>query len=358
MSLKSYFQEQFEQLSDFMISLREVVRCVRIDPEMKPMLSKVLARMDDDQDFPHLFVSYAQSFRDAKTYFEGLAALISGEYVKNAQALREAGVQFAPPFEEASPPPAPFRFLRYAEALADKLPDHVGSLVFLLDPDDVSDRNGFQRSVRFLCEDTACPWLDSASALQPAERRQYLGLLAGFAFARKEYADAEELQRRWAEQARREGSPQELAAAFYNLGNTLTAKGDYDQAVEVYCQTCNLCLDHSMNSLAPLAYTNLGIALHRQGDFPRAFAALKVSRDMFKVQNVRPGEAYVVDCLAQMYADNGQTQEAELALCTLPVQRHQFRHVQGRSRRRNFGNHKQSWSVTTSKCARRTSLPR
>jgi hypothetical protein len=91
MSLKSYFQEQFEQLSDFMISLREVVRCVRIDPEMKPMLSKVLARMDDDdQDFPHVFVSYAQSFRDAKTYFEGLAALISGEYVKNAQALREA----------------------------------------------------------------------------------------------------------------------------------------------------------------------------------------------------------------------------------------------------------------------------
>jgi hypothetical protein len=37
MSLKSYFPEQFDQLQNFMISGTEIVRCVRIDSEMKPM---------------------------------------------------------------------------------------------------------------------------------------------------------------------------------------------------------------------------------------------------------------------------------------------------------------------------------
>lgn len=356
MSLKSYFPEQFEHITGSMISAREVVRCVRIDPEMKPMLTKALARMEDDPEFPHLIVGYAEPFADAKGYFEGLVTLVSNEYTKNARMLVEAGVQFTAPFQDESAPPAPFRFLRYAEALADKLPDHVGSLVFLLDPEEVLDRDGLRRSVRFLCEKTKSPWLkfllldsrtdpcieapavedrrigfqtfhlspeeierrtkedlNSSEALEPAERRQYLGLLAGFAFARKEYAEAEKLQRQWAEQAEGEGSPQEYGAALYNLGNTLIAQGEATAAVDLYCQVCNLCLNHNLNSLAPLAYTNLGIALHRQGNFRDAFAALKIGRDMFKAQNIRPAEAYVVDCLAQMYAEDGRPEQAKSA---------------------------------------------
>lgn len=108
MSLKSYFPEQSEHINGFMISAREVVRCVRIDPEMKPMLTKALARMEDDPEFRHAIVGYAEPFADAKKYFEGLVALVSSEYTKNARALGEAGVQFTPPFQDESAPPAPF----------------------------------------------------------------------------------------------------------------------------------------------------------------------------------------------------------------------------------------------------------
>ncbi len=66
-----------------------------------------------------------------------------------------------------------------------------------------------------------------------------------------------------------------------------------------------------MIGLAPFAYANLGIALHRNGEFAQAFASLKVARDMFKAQNHRAGEAYVVDALAQMYALDGRKAEAE-----------------------------------------------
>ena len=53
MSLKSYFPEQFDQLKAFFISGTEVVRHLKIDAEMKPMLMKALARMEEDREFPH-----------------------------------------------------------------------------------------------------------------------------------------------------------------------------------------------------------------------------------------------------------------------------------------------------------------
>jgi tetratricopeptide (TPR) repeat protein len=176
----------------------------------------------------------------------------------------------------------------------------IGCQTFHLSPEEIERRTK---------EDLASP-----TALQPAERRKYLGMIAGFAFGRKEYDEAEQLQRQWAEAADADGQPAELATALYNLGNTLIAKGVFSEATDVYCRACNICLDNRLNSLAPLVYTNLGMSLHRQGNVEQAFAAMNVASDMFKAQNQRPGEAYVVECLAQMYADDGRNDEAEHTL--------------------------------------------
>jgi len=337
MSLTSFFPEQFDQLQGFFISATEVVRHLKIDPEMRPLLLKALAKMDDDAEFPHALTQVTQPFVEPVSYFEGLLETLP-----------------APLDDKTSPLKAPARFTRNASSLAESLPDNVGSLVFVLNPDAVTDVPAYRKSIAYLAEHIRSDWvkflvldsrtepllegiereqsrigvqtlhlspeeieqrvredLQSPAALSAAERRQYKGLLAGFAFSKKDYNHAAELQRAWASEAQQEGQHGDAASAYYNLGNTLLAKGDWSEATAAFCTACELCVDHRMNGLAPFVYANLGVSLHRQSQFAQAFAALKVARDMFKAQNHRAGEAFVVDTLAQMYALDGRNAEAE-----------------------------------------------
>jgi len=153
--------------------------------------------------------------------------------------------------------------------------------------------------------------LQSPAALSPAERRQYKGLLAGFAFSNRRYDEAAQLQRAWASEAEQDGAPGDAASAHYNLGNTLLAQSAWPDAIAAFSKACELSIENKLTGLAPFAYANLGVGLHRNGEFAHAFASLKVARDMFKAQNHRAGEAYVVDVLAQMYALDGRKVEAE-----------------------------------------------
>ncbi|MEP7245314.1 MAG: tetratricopeptide repeat protein [Gammaproteobacteria bacterium] len=341
MSLTSFFPEQFDQLKGFFISATDVVRHLKIDPEMRPLLFKALARMEDDPEFPHALTRYSQPFAEPVSYFEGMLEI-----------LRQS--MPTPPDSKTSALKAPARFTRYASALAEKLPDNVGSLVFVLNPDSVADVPAYRKSIAYLAEHIRSDWvkflvldsraepllegierersrigvqtlylspqeieqrvredLQSPAALSPAERRQYKGLLAGFAFSNKDYDQAAELQRAWASEAVQEEEHGDAASAYYNLGNTLLAKGDWSEATAAFCSACELCVEHQVNGLAPFVYANLGVSLHRQQQFAQAFAALKVARDMFKAQNYRAGEAFVVDTLAQMYALDGRNSEAE-----------------------------------------------
>ncbi len=354
MSLKSYFPEQFDQLKAFFISATEVVRHLKTDAEMKPMLMKALARMEDDREFPHALTLCSEKFAEPASYFEYLLGVVSRSYEQQAHALVKEQVVFRAPFDQDTPLKAPAKFTLYVASLANNLPDKFGSLVFVLDPEEVQDVPGFRKSILYIAEHVQSNWvkflvldarksplledvdkehakigeqtlylspeevekrvkedLQSPTALTPAERRQYKGLLAGFAFSNREYDKAAQLQREWATEAEKDSAPGDAASAYYNLGNTLLAKGDYSDATAVFCKACDLCVDNKINGLAPFAYVNLGICLHRQSEFAQAFAALKVARDMFKAQNHRPGEAFVVDALAQMYVLDGRNQEAE-----------------------------------------------
>lgn len=350
MSLKSFFPEQFDQLKAFFISATEVVRHLKIDPEMRPLLLRALGKMDDDKEFPHALTLCSQAFKEPVSYFEGLFEILRQSYEQNAKSLSNRQIKLVPPLSPEVAMKAPEKLVRYASSLAASLPDDVGSLVFVLNPDEIADPQSFRRSIRYLAENTRSHWvkflvldsrsepmlddmegietqtfhlspeeiekraredLQSPAALSAAEQRQYKGLLAGFAHSNKEYDRAAQLQRDWASDAERDQQPGEAASAYYNLGNTLLAKGDFAQATEVFCKACDICVEHKVNGLAPFVYVNLGVSLHRQNQFEPAFAALKVGRDMFKAQNHRAGEAFVVDALAQMYALDGRTAEAE-----------------------------------------------
>jgi tetratricopeptide (TPR) repeat protein len=356
MSLKFYFPEQLGHLKNFMVSAYHAVRCVRIDPEMTPILTRMLARLDEDPECPHLFLAHTAPFKDPIAYFDGLLALVVSEYEKTADSLRASGLAVRPPPAPDAGQKSPARFLKYAAALAQGLPDHVGSLVILIDPDAVDEVETYRRAILFLAANNPSPWLkflvlDSRTAprlagleedserigiqtfylgpeeiearaaedlkapgaLSPAERRQYIGLLGGLAFARKDHERAEHLQRRWLAEAENSGNPEEAATAAYNLANTLAARGAHDEATAHYCRACDVAVDSQQHALAALAYTNLGLCLHRQGAVEPAVASLRVARDTFRALNHRPGEAYVVDCLAQLYAGEGEGEKAAQA---------------------------------------------
>jgi len=354
-SLKSYFPEAFAQLEGFFLSATERVRLLRIDPEMRPMLIKALSRMDEDKAFPHAISLCSQPFTEPLASFELLYGILRSSYEQNASALAGQGVTLAAPVDEdALSLKAPARFTRYASSLAESLPERVGSLVFVLAPDEVADLANFRKSIAFIAENIRSDWLkflvfdlrtapmldglerehakigvqtlylapeeierrvredlESPAALAPAERRQYKGLLAGFAFSNRRYDEAAQLQRAWASEAERDGAPGDAASAHYNLGNTLLAQNAWPDAIAAFSKACELSIENKLVGLAPFAYANLGIALHRNGEFAQAFASLKVARDMFKAQNHRAGEAYVVDVLGQMYALDGRKAEAE-----------------------------------------------
>jgi tetratricopeptide (TPR) repeat protein len=354
MSLKSFFPEQFDQLKAFFISGTEVVRHLKVDPEMRPMLLKALAKMEDDREFPHALSLSTEKFTEPVSYFNHLLNVVRESYEQNAPALAKKQVTLPPPFEADAPLKAPAKFTLYASSLANSLPENVGSLVFVLNPDEILDPQAFRKSILYIAENIRSNWLkflvldartapvlqniaqdhakigeqtlylspdeiekrvredlQSPAGLSASEQRQYKGLLAGFAYSNRNYEEAAQLQQAWAAESEQASQHGDAASAYYNLGNTLLAKGEFAQATEVYCKACDLCVEHKVHALAPFVYVNLGVSLHRQKQFEQAFASLKVARDMFKAQKHRAGEAFVVDALAQMYALDGRKAEAE-----------------------------------------------
>src|SRR5688572_29511643 len=114
MSLKSFYPEQFDRLNAYAISATEVVRGLRIDPEMKPMLMKALSRMEEGRDFPHAFTLCTAPFTAAAGYFDGLLAQAVQMHDNNAAALARLGVRFTPPFGPDDPLQSPANFVAYA----------------------------------------------------------------------------------------------------------------------------------------------------------------------------------------------------------------------------------------------------
>jgi len=147
----------------------------------------------------------------------------------------------------------------------------------------------------------------------PAARRRALATVGVMAFGRRDYGKAEAAQRQLVREAKAAYEPVETALGLYNLGNTLIAAGRAEEAVEVLSHAADGCCYHELDQLAPMVYTNLGIALHRAGTVDQAFSSLKVARDMFQAQGNLPAEAHVCDCLAILHLEQGRRPDAEKA---------------------------------------------
>jgi tetratricopeptide (TPR) repeat protein len=354
MPLKRFFDEQLQLLQHFLDEPTHRVRCVRVASDLTPLFLKMLAGLEKDDNYPHLMLTCEAPFEGRRQYFEALLRELTEEVARWELPLKAAGFELRLGSPSLTGVSADWQFLAYASALADALPEFVGHLVLLLVPDRVADPAGYRGAVEFLARQTPSPWLKylildehqnpaldridewdpqiwvqefhlspseieeraaralaRETGLSAEERRQYTALLAGFAYARKEYDRALTLQRQWVELLGPEGAPAERANALYNLANTHLAGQDFAAAEATYGQALELALDNRLAVLVPMILTNLGVALYRQKRWEEAVRSFRIARDSCKAQDMRPTEAHVLDCMGRTYEADGKLDEAE-----------------------------------------------
>jgi tetratricopeptide (TPR) repeat protein len=350
MPFDEFFAEQLELVKDFLVTPDTAVNIIEVDGEMQGILIRMLAGLDNDPGFPHALIGYYEAFTDPSIWFAGMKDALDTQLAAHAEALAAIGVHGADP-NQGKVLTSPWRFLGHAQHLAGSLPDNAGAIVFLIDPERVEDGASFSRSIDFLASETRERWLKfivldnrssprlsalaaehpridlqifwlppeeiswrlNAAAMQADDGGDGDGLaLAGsFATSNKDFERAETLLRRQLARAEQQGVPADVALSRYTLGNALLAAGQIEPAAEAFQQTCETCSTHTLHELSPMAYTNLGIALHRLRQFDQAFDALKVANTFFRAQGNRPGEAFTCDNLARIHQERGQHDKAE-----------------------------------------------
>src|SRR5262249_23375536 len=120
---------------------------------------KVLAGLEKDENSPHLMLCCEAPFENPRQYFEALLRELAEEEGRWELPLKAAGFELRLGTANLGRLPPDWKFVTYASALADALPDFVGHVVLVLVPDRVADAAGYRRAVEFLARHTPSPWL-------------------------------------------------------------------------------------------------------------------------------------------------------------------------------------------------------
>lgn len=353
MSIQSLFERQIEAIRDFMDLPNKSLLAVQYDEDGEELLRRVLVRLEGDDDDPNVMLAIDLPFTDEISYFTAALDELHQKNEAFRDELAEVGVEL-PVLPDGPASAALRRFESYASAVAESLPDAIGSYVVVLDPDSVADADRYRESMVRLADATDSPWakfivldpmerahltgldeeakladvhvfrvgsddiereieaaLQAPDDLTPVEVRQYTAILAGFAFGRQQYDRARELQERWAELVQADGSTAEAANAYYNLANTLVAQEEFETAEPYYVRAAELCMDEDLNSLLALVLCNLGMTLSRLRRDEDAVSSFTIARDTFKAIGQPPGEAHVLDSMAGAHRRLGNNDEAE-----------------------------------------------
>jgi tetratricopeptide (TPR) repeat protein len=354
MPLKDFFQDQQDELLLFLHLPWQTLHVVRHEPDLKPVLRRLLVALDEHDDNPHVLVVTQVPFHDARQFFTAALEDLVAQNEHWRTDLEAAGVRLPEPQGPDAQLAPVERLAHYVSAVADALPDEVGAYAVLIDPEIVTQETAFRRAMEELVLQTTAAWakfivldrrqnpilgdldprlevstqlfhLEPAQIeeavtidlkrgdLPPNERRQYTAMSGAFAAAHRNYAEAERLQREALGLAQADGSPAEQANAWYNLGNTCLSQKKFAEAEECFGQSGQLCLDHGVQPLLAMSLTNLGVALQRQARSEAALQSFVLARRTFRAMNNPPGEAHVLDCQASVLALDQRNSEAEAA---------------------------------------------
>jgi tetratricopeptide (TPR) repeat protein len=356
MALKDIFQNQADQLRAFLDGKRRSMCIVQHDPDLKPVVQRIFAGLDNDDGCPHIIWGTGTAFHNRTQYFRDVLKELIDANENHRSELAALGIELTPPSYEKGWAATRGQFVEYISSVADSLPDLVGSFAIVIDPQTVDDLQDYQESIHFLANNTESKRvkyfvldqrskpllkdinrysdrisiqvfrfsaeeverhvrddLDNNKSLSPAERRQYTAMMGAFAFTRKDYGEAERRQRDVLNKSLKSGDSGEQAIAYYNLGNTYLSAKKPELAEECYTRAGELCLDTGSAPLLAIILTNLGIALSDRGHINEAVDSFDTACLTFQGVNNHTGAAYSLDCKASMLAKAGQKREAEEA---------------------------------------------
>ena len=355
MSLKTLFSEQIDQLRSFMDDPKQTMRTVRYEPDVEPLLEKILVKLDDDDDNPHVIVVCRSSCQEKQQYLRDLLDELAEQNERHREGLKGVDVELPSPVEISETHSAYYVLEKYISDVADCMPTWSGSYVVAIYPKEIANEADFKLVMDSLAQHTRSelakylvfdrqtePILaditeqterasvqvfefspdeiesrvqaDLASGrLKPQERRQYTAMVGAFAMGQRKYDEAETAQLQAIQMAQEDGANSDEASSLYNLGNTYLAQDKTEQAEESYSRCIELGVHEEMHGLVAMALTNLGIVLQRNGHVDEAMESLDVAQQTFQAIQNPPGEAYALDNKAQVLYREGQHEEAEQA---------------------------------------------
>ena len=149
MPLKNFFDEQLASLRQFMASAELTMCALQHAPDIKRLLMKLLARLDEDDTNPHVMLVIDADFEDTDQYFRAALADIQAQNEAFRDSLAEIGVEL--PTADDSPQLSPrHRFKRYVADVAESLPESVGAYVVILDAAEIRDDQPFKEAMEYL----------------------------------------------------------------------------------------------------------------------------------------------------------------------------------------------------------------
>lgn len=330
-----FFARERRLIDNVLLTPEARVHLLLMDPEMRAMLVRLLGGIEQDAAFPHLLLPHGEGFAGPEPYFVGLCDAL-------AEAAAGHGLTHDPVELHVR---SPHRFLRLAESVAEGLPDHIGSLALLLDPEEVLDPQGWRESIRFLARAIRSPWLkvlvleprsdsmliDLARETPPVTRRilylppealaealtpspaaptAQLALAAARASAAAEHAEAERLSLAAITALPPDAPPAIRAQAIHGHGRALLRAGRSAEALDPLTTAAEMSADHGLGTFAPAAYADLAAALAAQQRLEEAVAVLKVANRYHAESGNIPGEAATCETLGEFHAAAGRRTEA------------------------------------------------
>ena len=356
MPLASFFQDQIDELRAFMASPSRVLHVVQYDDDLKQMLMKILVGIEEDEDNLHLMSATQLPFRTDEQFFSELFEELTAANEEHRATLAGEEIDLPSPQYWDDRIPARELFKQYFSAVADSLPEILGSYVLIIDPEEITNEPGYQQAMFFLAEETKSRRakyivldqrqeallkdvanyskhgsiqtfylppgqikkqieddLKNDRSLSPVQKRQYAAMLGAYAFSSRNYDEAEKNQRDALPEVLANGSPAEQANALYNLGNTCLGKEDFGEAESCFTRAAHICLEANLNPLLAMIMVNLGVALYHQRRTEEALESFEVGQRTFRALNHPPGEAHALDCKAGTLASSHHDEEAEQA---------------------------------------------
>lgn len=354
MPLQFFFEEQIRHLRVFLNTPGEKLRILLTDPDTKVLSHKLLAGMDNDDAVTAVLVPTDAAFISAAAFFEGVYADLVESYNLFADELAAHYILPPPEWNSLKKADPAERFARGVAMFANSLPEEIGAIAFIIDPVKVTDPAGYRKALKHVSENTPSNWvkyvvlddrierqtteladempevkvqslylppqeleqrvkwhLATGIAVGPVEQRVYTGLLASFALSRKEHEEALRLSQQQLALTEPHGTPNDLAAVHYNIGNVHLAKQDYSAAAESFNNALGLAMKVGLSAIVPSILCNLGVALFHGGAREQADECFATSRVYCQKLNLRPTEAHVLDCMARCHTVSNRPLEAE-----------------------------------------------